>query len=289
MNGVQTMKIFSIISKIEQLVEGSPKPKFSNAGNRRIVDADELGVLLEDLRATIPENIRKASSIIAEKDNILRDANEQADQIVEEAHKEADDLHAQAQEAAENVYNQAVAEYEALVSENSVYQAALKRAEDLQRAAEDNADSICSGARGYADDILADVQRYLNDYMKMINGNREELDVRQRPPVQELKIPKPDPAPISKPVIDEPELPKLRQQEEPVRKQKPLQIKPEPEEEEPEEKPQRKKGFFARMLGIEEIEEDDDDYEEEEEKPKKRRGLFSFVRNDDEDEYEDEP
>ena len=183
MNGVQTMKIFSIISKIEQLVEESPKPKFSNGGNRRIVDADELGALLEDLRTTIPENIRKASSIISEKENILRDANEQADQIVEEAHKEAEDLHAQAQEAAENVYNQAVAEYEALISESSVYQAALKRADDLQRAAEDNADSICSGARGYADDILADVQRYLNDYMKMINGNREELDVRQRPPV----------------------------------------------------------------------------------------------------------
>ena len=41
MNGVQTMKIFSILSKIEQLVEESPRPKFNNAGNRRIVDAED--------------------------------------------------------------------------------------------------------------------------------------------------------------------------------------------------------------------------------------------------------
>ena len=147
------------------------KPRFSNAGSRRIIDEEELLALLDDLKATIPEDIRRASGIIAEKENTLRDANEQADQIVADAQKEANELHEQAQEAAENVYRQAVAEYEGLVSESAVYQAAVKRAEDLRQAAEENADSICSGARSYADDILADVQRYLNDYMKMINGN----------------------------------------------------------------------------------------------------------------------
>ena len=42
MNGVQTMKIFSILSKIEQLVADSPKPRFNNGANRRIVDEEEL-------------------------------------------------------------------------------------------------------------------------------------------------------------------------------------------------------------------------------------------------------
>ena len=194
MNGVQTMKIFSILSKIEQLVADSPKPRFNNAGSRRIIDEEELLTLLDDLKATIPEDIRRASGIIAEKENTLRDANEQADEIVAEAQKEANELREQAQEAAENVYRQAVAEYEGLVSESSVYQSAVKRADDLRQAAEENADSICSGARAYADDILADVQRYLNDYMKMINGNREELDVRPKPVAPELNIPEPEPA-----------------------------------------------------------------------------------------------
>ena len=36
MNGVQTMKIFSILSKIEQLVADSPKPRFNNGASRRI-------------------------------------------------------------------------------------------------------------------------------------------------------------------------------------------------------------------------------------------------------------
>ena len=49
MNGVQTMKIFSILSKIEQLVADSPKPRFSNGGNRRIIEEEELMTLLDDL------------------------------------------------------------------------------------------------------------------------------------------------------------------------------------------------------------------------------------------------
>ncbi len=144
MSGVKTMKTYSIISKIEQLLDESPKPKFNNGTDRRIVDMEELNSLLGDLKAQIPEDIRKASGIINERENTLRDAQERANEILESAQKEADDLHDQAQEAAENVYRQAVAEYEGLVSESSVYQAALKRADDLHRAAEENADSILS-------------------------------------------------------------------------------------------------------------------------------------------------
>ncbi len=288
MNGVQTMKIFSILSKIEQLVSESPKPRFNNAGSRRIIDEEELIALLDDLKATIPEDIRRASGIIAEKENTLRDANEQADQIVADAQKEANELHEQAQEAAENVYRQAVAEYEALVQQESVYQEAMKRADDLHRAAEENADSICNGARAYADDILSDVQRYLNDYMKMINGNREELDVRRKPVAPELEIPEPDPNRLAA-KISEPRREPVRRPE-PVQQPRPVQPAPVEEEDEEEEAPQpkpRKKGFFARMLGIEEVEEDDEDDYEEEEAPapkKKRRGFFSFSDNDDEEE-----
>ena len=210
MSGVQTMKIYSILSKIEQLLDESPKPKFNSGAERRIVDLQEFNDLLGDLKAQIPEDIRRAGGIISERDNTLRNAREKAQDILESAEKEADELRAQAQEAAEKVYQQAVAEYEAMVSENSVYTEACRRAEELQQAAEENADTICNSARAYADDILADVQRYLNDYMKMINGNRQELDVRpvpENPPrvTSETVAPQPvektkaEPKPVQKP------------------------------------------------------------------------------------------
>ena len=57
MNGVQIMKIFSILSKIEQLVADSPKPRFNNAGSRRIIDEEELHMLLTAYWSTMFEPI----------------------------------------------------------------------------------------------------------------------------------------------------------------------------------------------------------------------------------------
>ena len=180
MSSAQTMKIYSIISRIEQVLNDSPKYKLGG-GNKKIVEVEELFDLLGDLKVTIPEDIRRASGIIAEESNILGDANEQAEETISKAKADAEDLMKQAQEAAEKVYNQSVQEYEALVSEESVYQEAVARAKRMQEEAIENANAITNGSRQYADDMLADVQRYMNGYIKMLNSNREELNVQAAP------------------------------------------------------------------------------------------------------------
>ena len=122
------MKIYSIISRIEQVLTDSPKYKLGG-GNKKIIEVSELYDLLGDLKVTIPEDIRRAGGIINEESNILEDANEQAQELVAKAQAEAADLRQQAHEEAEKVYNQAVAEYEALVAQESVYQEAVTRAQ----------------------------------------------------------------------------------------------------------------------------------------------------------------
>jgi hypothetical protein len=189
MSSAQTMKIYSIISRIEQVLTDSPKYKLGG-GNKKIVEVEELFDLLGDLKVTIPEDIRRASGIIAEESNILGDANEQAEETINKAKADAEDLMRQAQEAAEKVYNQSVQEYEALVSQESVYQEAVARSRQMQQEAMDNANAIANGARQYADDMLADVQRYMTDYIKMLNANREELNVQAVPEYEEKDVEK---------------------------------------------------------------------------------------------------
>ena len=96
------MKIYSIISRIEQVLNDSPKYKLGG-GNKKIVEVEELFDLLGDLKVTIPEDIRRASGIIAEESNIIGDANEQAEETISKAKADAEDLMKQAQEAAEKV------------------------------------------------------------------------------------------------------------------------------------------------------------------------------------------
>ena len=263
MSSAQTMKIYSIISRIEQVLNDSPKYKLSG-GNRKIVEVGELFDLLGDLKVTIPEDIRRASGIIAEEGNILGDANEQAEEIVSKAKADAEDLMKQAQEAAEKVYNQSVQEYEALVSEESVYREAAERAQQIQQEAIDNANAITNGSRQYADDMLADVQRYLNDYIKMLNTNREELNGKAAPEYEEKDVekevseqraleerhevtaaPSVPARPAAEPEDEEEEEEPVR----PVRKEPKKAAKPAFDDEEDDEpKKPRKKGWFKRML-----------------------------------------
>lgn len=293
----QTMKIYSIISKIEQVLEDSPKTKFGGAG-KKVVEVDELFDLLGDLKVTIPEDIRRASGIIAEEANTLSDADERAEEIVATAQQEANELMDKAQQTAERIYNKAVAEYEAMINETNVYREATARAERILSESEDSANAIIDGAKSYADDILADVQRYFKDYIGMINNNRSELGARPRPktdvtlddlvkPAQPMQKPAQQsvPRPASQPVSEPQPVQKPAQQSAPRPMPQP-KSEPEPtyddEDYYQEEKP-KKLGWFRRMWEGD----SEDEYDDEGQPKKKRRKLFEFVDRDDEDEYDD--
>ena len=177
MSSAQTMKIYSIISRIEQELEESPRTKFAGATNKRIVEIDRLFDLLSDLKVTIPEDIRRATGILAEANNTIRDARENAKDMVEQAQQEADQIMGQAQASAENLYHQAQVDFENRVSESEVYKEAFARAKEITTEAETNANAIYNGARKYADEILCDLQRYMSEYHEMIGANRKELGV----------------------------------------------------------------------------------------------------------------
>ena len=146
MSNAQTMKIFSIINRMKQELEDSPKTKFGTP-NKRLVEIDVILDLLEDLKVVIPEDIRRATGIIAEAENTIRDAKETAVEIVDAAHQEAEAITRQAQANADNLVEQAHVEFESRVNESEVYKEAFTRASAVSGEAEENANAIYNGAR----------------------------------------------------------------------------------------------------------------------------------------------
>ena len=82
-NNMQNLKIYDIIDQLEDLIENSPKPKLSGSATKRTVDVEEAFDLLGDLKTTIPEDIRRANSLMIDA------ANTKADAIVAEAQNKA--------------------------------------------------------------------------------------------------------------------------------------------------------------------------------------------------------
>lgn len=88
-NNIQNMQIFTIIGQIEDMVENSPRPKIGGA-NKRVIDVEEMMDLLGDLKVTIPEDIRRANSVIVDAQSMIDNADEHARDVVSPQRKPAD-------------------------------------------------------------------------------------------------------------------------------------------------------------------------------------------------------
>jgi len=182
----QNLKIFAILEQIEQTIENSPRPKIGG-GNKRLVDVDEIMDLMGDLKVTIPEDIRRANSVMLEAQNMTDNAADHARDIVEKAQRQADKLVADANSASQQMLVKAKDEYERLVSEDEIYLEAQKRAQLLAAKAEFNANVVYENAKLYADQVLQDLERFLVEYEQLVKQNRKNLDARapQPQPVQQ--------------------------------------------------------------------------------------------------------
>ncbi len=147
----QPLKIMSMIAQLEELIEASPRAKFG--GGRRMVDADAVLDLLGDMKVTIPEDIRRAQSVLLDEVAIVTLARDEAESIRSSADRE----------------------FETRVSEHAILTEVQRRADEMLTKAEESARQIVQGSRQYADNILVDIQRYLHDYFKIVDQNRQEL------------------------------------------------------------------------------------------------------------------
>ena len=193
-NNETNMQIFTIIGKIEELIESSPKPKLGNAPAKRLVDVDELRDLLGDLKVTIPEDIRRANSVIIESQAMMENAQEhslmvvshaqqKAERAVADANNLAETLIAKAKQEFKRMVDEAKEEYERLVCEDEIYNEAQKRAELLAKKAEANATIVYESAKNYADAVLRDLESFIYEYQRLVAANRNELGAKYINPV----------------------------------------------------------------------------------------------------------
>ena len=174
-------------SKIEQTIEDiykyleTCKPLRLYA-NKISVDRDVLMELLEELRLSAPDEIRRYQKVITNRDDILNDA----------------------QRRAETMLSQAQAKTNQLLDENEIMQAAYTRADEIMRQAQEEAtalldqavkesDEMRRGALAYTNDLLADAKLHIQQALKdteatharyadalkqsvsIIDGNQNEL------------------------------------------------------------------------------------------------------------------
>ena len=144
------MEMFSVLETLEDVLANSMTLPLTG---KSLVDKDEILELINEIRLNLPEDLKKAKSILDERDSIIRGAQRQAQEVLGDA-------------------DHAIGMY---IKEHEVTKEAYKQAKDIVASAQKNAREIRTGSREYADGILIKVQDILKDTISVIDSNREEL------------------------------------------------------------------------------------------------------------------
>jgi cell division septum initiation protein DivIVA len=158
------MDIQHLVDRLEQTLADSRRvPLTTNL----IVDEDRVFNLIDQLRVTIPEEVKRAGRIEAEKERILAQAQEEADRIRDLAKQEASEL----------------------VRRDPIMVAAQQRADTILERARREAEVMRHESDVYVLDVLNKLEEDLLRSLSVVRNGMLRLETEQEP-----EVPEPEPA-----------------------------------------------------------------------------------------------
>ena len=148
------MDILHLVDRLEELFNQSrPLPFTHNV----IVDEDRMLDIIDQMRISIPEEVKKAQQIFSQRDRVMAQAQEEAGRKLSIAQEKADQL----------------------VDKDFLVQDAQRRASQIIEQARIEADNIRAGADQYAKEKLMDLERSVQVLINQIRNGVRVLEEKQ--------------------------------------------------------------------------------------------------------------
>lgn len=150
------MDIMALVDKLEDLIATGKKLPLTNSV---VVNEKDLYNIIDEVRATLPDELKQARWIVKERQEMIEEAEKEANRIIEEAREKAS----------------------ALAAETEVVKRAEKQAADILDAARAREREIRLGAEDYADEMLANLEVNLGKLLTAVQRGRDRLQGKIEP------------------------------------------------------------------------------------------------------------
>jgi len=162
------MDIQHLVDRLEDLIDEGRHMPFSKF---TMIDEERALEIIDQMRISIPEEIEKASRVLAQRDRILAQANEEAARIIQNAREQGVQL----------------------MDREATVQAAQSRAANIVEEARQKAEGITSEADQYVIDTLARLEQQLAKAMSVVRNGINEVATSGTPaqPPQTAQFPAP--------------------------------------------------------------------------------------------------
>jgi cell division septum initiation protein DivIVA len=151
--------ILYLLDQLEEVLGGGSRLPLTS---RTLVDEQEVLDILDQIRVSIPEELKSARRVAQERDQVLADAHTEADRIVRDAEAHAAER----------------------VTEHSLVRAAQLRAADVEDRALRQAEEIRREADAYAYRVLQKLRDQIGQVAQTVDRGMSELETRH--PREEL-------------------------------------------------------------------------------------------------------
>ena len=150
------MSIEEILDQLDELIDRAWSLPLT--GGRCVVDADKVRALLDDVRPTMPTEIRQAQSIVADRTEIVNTAKKEAEAIIARAEKRA----------------------AALVEEEEIVRQSRSKAAEIAQQAQQQSREMRQSAKEFVDNILKNTEESLAASMNEVKNTRAAFRQQQQ-------------------------------------------------------------------------------------------------------------
>ena len=148
------MDILHLVDRLEELVNSARQVPLTN---NIMVDQDRLIDLIDQMRVSIPEEVKKSQKTLNERDKILAQAKEEAERTLMVAREERDKM----------------------MLRESVAMAAQTKADQIIANAKQEADGVKADADNYVVDVLSQLEEQLDRTLQQARNGIEVLKARR--------------------------------------------------------------------------------------------------------------
>ncbi len=144
------MDILHLVDRLEELLNQSRTLPFTN---NVIVDEDRMFDIIDQMRVVIPEEVKKAQQLLAQRDRILAQAQEEATRTIAIAREKS----------------------EQILERDAIVQAAQARAEQVIAQARAEAEKTRRDADAYVLDTLTHLEMELDRFLTQVRNGIHTL------------------------------------------------------------------------------------------------------------------
>lgn len=147
------MDVLVLIERLDELVQNAKAVPLSAQVR---LDREEIFALLDEMRTTIPDEVKQARLLVKERQQTLADASREAERLVAEAREQATRTS----------------------SRTEIVRLAERQADELTADARRRANVLLSEVEEWADNTLAVLEVNLETFLAAIRRGRERLQER---------------------------------------------------------------------------------------------------------------